>query len=519
MFKVRSWWELCLILSLMLVLAGCFGGSDGSGESGDSVDSDYHISGTVVDGETGEGLEGISIKVETESDEDKMVYTNEDGVWEVSGLDGEVELIPVKEGFIFEPESIIVRGEDSSLKFNAFSGENIQIEMQAMNDAPSDPLNDWMDEKTKEFEQETGIEVEFTEISWGEEMQRIPLALEDGEGPNVMQVGTTQNAFFADVGGVLEIDIDEFGGEDNFIPGIWDYTELEGKHYGVPWFAETRIFYYNTEMFAEAGLEGPPETWDELVAVGEQITDEHGEGSAIAVAGTEAWDLIHNWSILLWSYGGEFLNDNNSEAVFNGESGIETLEYYVDLFDKELATDECLEYNQPQVDSDFINGDVAMAFMGPWNVIDIEEENPDLPYSVARPPAGSVGRQAILGGSNLIIRENGASEGEIVASKAWIKFLLRDEQQVDYNQLVAMLPVVESAYEDSYYQEPEWQEFKDTLEHTRTYPSIPVWMDIEQSIVDKYIDILETYSEGDYSKNTVGDNLNEAAKEVDELLN
>ncbi len=406
----------------------------------------------------------------------------------------------------------------SLLIFASISAGAVTIKMQAMGNAPSEPHQQWMEEKAREFEAETGIKVEFNEISWGEEMQRIPLAITTGEGANVMQVGTTQNPFFAGTGGLLQIDMAEFGGEDAFMPANLKSTQLNGTSYGVPWFAETRVLFYNTEMFAEAGVKNPPQSWDELVAVGEKIIATHGKGSAIAIAGTSAWDLIHNWAILLWSFGGDMLNENNTEAVFNSEAGVKAMKYYVDLVDKGLASEACAEYNQPQVDAAFANGDVAMAIMGPWNIADIKDQNPGLPYAVAEPPAGPAGRAAFSGGSNLVIRANAPNE-EVEASKKWVNFLISDEVIIDYTKnLTNMLPAKETAFADPYYETDTMKVFKKSLAYATAYPPLVEWAEIEQAIVNNYNNVLTDYVNGDYDKTTAKKYLDSAASDVTGLL-
>lgn len=270
-------------------------------------------------------------------------------------------------------------------------------------------------------------------------------------------------------------------------------------------------------MFEEAGVE-PPETWEELLYVGEKIVEVHGEGKAISLAGTAAWDLIHNWAIILWSQGGEMLNEDNSKALFNSDAGYRAMEYYVELFKRDLAAKANAEYNQPQADAAFTNGDVAMYFMGPWNIAGIENDNPDLPYGVVQPPTGPAGKASFSGGSNLVIRNN-ASKEEIKAAKAWIKFLLREENLIDYTKnLSHMLPTKVEAFNDFYYNSGVWKTFKTTLDYATAYPPIVPWGQIEGAIVSNYKNVLSDYVNGLYDENTVKHYLGEAAAEVDYIL-
>ena len=115
------------------------------------------------------------------------------------------------------------------------------------------------------------------------------------------------------------------------------------------------------------------------------------------------------------------------------------MKWYVGLVANGYADEACAEYNQPQADSAFINGNVAMCFMGPWNIANIEVENPDLNYDVVEPPAGlqvgllSQGKQFSYSQSQFQSR----------SSKEMDQIPLEKQKLVDYTQnLSHMLPAL-----------------------------------------------------------------------------
>lgn len=398
--------------------------------------------------------------------------------------------------------------------FSIASGTEILF--WAMDNAPSALHVAWMQEKAAEFEAKTGIKVVFEEIGWGDG-PRIMNALITGEGAHVFQLGTTWNPQYAETDGLVEIDINEFGGADRFFAANLESTTLNGKYYGVPWFAETRVLFYNTKMFEEAGVR-PPQTYEQLLEVGKKIIEVHGEGRAIATAGTAAWDLIHNWAIILWAHGGDMLNEDNTEAIFNSAAGVRAMNYWVSLVDTGLASKACAEYNQPQADAAFISGETAMAFMGPWNIADIAHDNPDLPYFVVEPPAGPYGRAAFSGGSNLAIRSN-ASKEEIEAAKEWVKFLVSDDVLADYTKnLTNMIPANKYALNDPYYDTEIWRTFIKALGYAKAYPPIPEWGQIESIIQTNFGNVLTDYVDGRFSNITSKGYLDAAAAEVNAVL-
>jgi len=403
----------------------------------------------------------------------------------------------------------------SMLVVASVSALAIEITFWTMDNAPSVEQVAWMEAKAADFEAQTGIKVNYEEVGW--DMQAINNAIATGEGAQVFQVGTTQNAMYAATGQLVELNIDEFGGADRFAEASLASTMYNGGYYGVPWFAETRCLYYNTEMLDQAGVE-PPQTWDEVKEVGQQIVGEFGEGSAIAIAGTAAWDLQHNYAILLWSFGGEWLNEDNSRAIFGSQAGYDAMDYWVSLVDEGLADRACAEYNQPQADAAFINGDAAMGILTPNQISQIAHDNPDLQYDIVEPPAGPEGRAAFAGGSNLVIRSSARAE-EIEAAKAWVKFLLRDENLLSYNQdLTKFLPATVDALEDPFYDEHPMSVFKKTLGYATAYPSIPEWGEIEVTYRTYASQVLTDYINGNFDENTSKEYMDAAAAEVSSIL-
>ncbi|NLW56797.1 MAG: sugar ABC transporter substrate-binding protein [Firmicutes bacterium] len=391
----------------------------------------------------------------------------------------------------------------------------VTITFWAMTNAPDEVHIPWVEGKAAEFERQTGIKVNFEQIGWDDAWQKITTAFVTGEGADVFQVGTTWNPQFAAAGGLEELNIAEFGGKDAFMKANFESTTYKGKCYGVPWFAETRALFYNVDMFNKAGVQ-PPKTHDELLKVSAKIVETFGEGSAIALAGTNAWDLLHNWSIILWANGGQLLTNDNKYAMFNNEAGVSAMKWYVDLVRKGYASKACAEYNQPQADAAFVNGNVAMCYMGPWNIANIELENPSLNYGVVEPPAGPKGKASFSGGSNLAILKASRNKE---AAKAWIKFLLKTENMVEYTRdLTHMLPAQVEVFADPYYDSGVWKTFKTTLEYATAYPTLGVWGDIENAVQQEFAGVLAAYVNGTYDENTVKLYLNRAADKVNEAL-
>ena len=89
-------------------------------------------------------------------------------------------------------------------------------------------------------------------------------------------VGTTWMGEFAGLGGLDPTPSNIDGSQ--FFEGAWNTTVVDGTSYAVPWYVETRLVYYRTDLAEEGGVTEPPATWDELKALAEGI---QGAGRAV----------------------------------------------------------------------------------------------------------------------------------------------------------------------------------------------------------------------------------------------
>ncbi len=140
------------------------------------------------------------------------------------------------------------------------------------------------------FAEQSGADVRF--LSAGDDIAAfVGPRIEGGDPPDVAmlpQPGVLQS--FADQGDLIPIE-DVAGDEvdQNFSATAREVGSADGELYGV-WFktAQKSTVWYNTNVFADAGVE-PPATWDELLATGQTISDSGVE--PYSIGGADGWTL------------------------------------------------------------------------------------------------------------------------------------------------------------------------------------------------------------------------------------
>ena len=121
--------------------------------------------------------------------------------------------------------------------------------------------------------------------------------------------------------------------EAEFFP-IVEAMKREGQYYGLPTAVRSLALFYNKKLFAEAGVAEPPNTLEELVAVGKKIA-KHDAGGNLTVAGMTL-DMAgqdHHWwrEVLVRQFGGVPYSEDGKTVAYNDAAGAKALAFYTGL--------------------------------------------------------------------------------------------------------------------------------------------------------------------------------------------
>ena len=120
-----------------------------------------------------------------------------------------------------------------------------------------------------------GVTVELVELADADLKQKVQAGLVSGDLPDVFQwYGGTFMGPLVEAGVVHPLN-DYFAEAGDWQDGLndsWaDNFTFDGKTYGVPLDSSIVTLYYNTELLAQAGLEGAPESWEEMLDYAEKL--------------------------------------------------------------------------------------------------------------------------------------------------------------------------------------------------------------------------------------------------------
>src|SRR5450756_2022632 len=110
-----------------------------------------------------------------------------------------------------------------------------------------------------------GTTVNVTPVDWGQAVAKLQTAIAGHQTPDVSQMGTDMMGQFAATR-ALEAVPANFQAS-TFFQSAWNTNIVNGTVYGVPWYVETRLLYYRTDIAQKAGITSPPATWDDLMTM------------------------------------------------------------------------------------------------------------------------------------------------------------------------------------------------------------------------------------------------------------
>ncbi|MFD6416561.1 extracellular solute-binding protein [Streptomyces sp. NPDC060194] len=288
------------------------------------------------------------------------------------------------------------------------------------------------------FEQQhKDLKLDIQIQEWDGIGEKVTAALASTDAPDVIEVGNTQVAQYAASGGLTDL-TDRTGdlSGDDWLPGLAEPGKIDGKQFGIPWYAANRVVIYHKELFEKARITAPPKTRAEWIDATEKL--DKGKTQGIYLPG-------QNWYTLagfIWDEGGDLAVEDGGtwKGALDTPEALAGMEFYGQLQALGKGPKDSDEAKPPQAEV-FAKGDVAQVISVPGGAKIIEEQNPQLagklgffpiPGKTADKP-GSV----FTGGSDLIIP---AASAHQKGAYEVVKALAGEKWQTDMAKTMSYVP-------------------------------------------------------------------------------
>ena len=188
-----------------------------------------------------------------------------------------------------------------------------------------------------DFTAKTGHEVEWVTLEENVLRQRVTTDITTKGGQfDIMTIGMYETPIWGQNGWLVPLD--DLGAEydvDDILPAMRGGLSHDGTLYAAPFYGESSMIMYRTDLMEAAGLEMPEApTWDFVADAARAMTDKDNEIYGICLRGKAGWG--ENMAFLTATanaFGARWFDDN-WQAQFDSPEWNEALTFYLDLMNE-----------------------------------------------------------------------------------------------------------------------------------------------------------------------------------------
>lgn len=307
--------------------------------------------------------------------------------------------------------------------------------------------------------------------------QKLQQMLQSGKGVDVLEVRDITVGPFSNNGWLYDLTDDVSGWS-----GWGDLTENakaasvadDGKSYFVPYGFYGLSLFYRTDLVAEAGFDGPPNSWTGLLEQASAIQDPSknvygyafrggANANSNVVAAIEAYvidDLNVDDAFLM----------NDGTTMFAAPEAQQAVEDYFALFEQ-ASPPSAVSWGYPEMVAGFTNGSTAFLLQDPEVIATVQESSltedqwDTAPLLVG--PSGKAAQPLAVAGWG--VAEN--SENKEAAVKL-VEFLSSADPATEFAQANSLVPIIASAADDEFYSTGPWTSYVTMTENPDTYINV-----------------------------------------------
>lgn len=254
--------------------------------------------------------------------------------------------------------------EPTTLTFwNGFTSTDGEVLQQIVDDFNAS--NEW------------NITIEMDVMPWATFNEKLPAAIAAGNAPDFVLCSSGYYAPYVEAGSFQDVsdfyELPEVNADD-FDKNVVDLLYYDDLCVGVPMQMVSHYFYWDKDLYEAAGLdpESPPETFEELVENAKLLTDKSKNQYGFCVPVNNNVTAQYT----MYAYGDGYVNEDETEAVFNSEENVKAFETLKTLY-------ECSPKDSD--DNTYISGQLAQFINGPWIINGLREN--EINYGVKAVPA------------------------------------------------------------------------------------------------------------------------------------
>jgi ABC-type glycerol-3-phosphate transport system substrate-binding protein len=191
-----------------------------------------------------------------------------------------------------------------------------------------------MQKYSSKFEEATGIKLKWLVLEENVLRQRVTTDISTKGGQfDIVTIGMYETPIWGKAKWLLPFDdVPASYGLDDVLPTVRNGLSYDGKLYSLPFYAESTMTFYRTDLFEKAGLKMPDKpTWSQIAEFAAKLDDKAHGNYGLCIRGQPGWG--ENMAIvgLLGNVWGGQLFDTKWKPGYNSDAWKQAVKFYVDV--------------------------------------------------------------------------------------------------------------------------------------------------------------------------------------------
>lgn len=329
----------------------------------------------------------------------------------------------------------------------------------------------------QDFEKEhPNIKVELISPPTEQADQKIQQMLQSGSGVDVLEVRDLTVGPFSNNGWLYDMapDLKNWDGLDKLTDQAQKFTiNADGKSYFIPYGFYGLSLFYRTDLVKQAGFEGAPKSWEDLVEQAAKIQNpaQNRYGYAFRGGPNSAGQLMS----ILEAYNADNLDVANAYKVKSGKTIFTTpesqtaLDKYVELY-KTGSPESSVSWGYAEMVQGFTNGSTAFLLQDPEVIATVKESSlTEDQWGVAPNPVGPTGKATWpMATAGWGVTQFSKHKAEAVELVKW----LAGDPSTTFAKENSLVPILQAAGEDEFFKTGPWAAYVEMTSNPDTWISV-----------------------------------------------
>src|SRR3954468_20361382 len=269
------------------------------------------------------------------------------------------------------------------------------------------------------------IHVNMNVYQWADFFQKLPAAVQSGNGPDVSVMHIDDIPTQAAQRVIIPIDAIANSlklDQSQFSPAVWKGGMYQDKRYGIPIDVHDLGLYVNQDLLDKAGVSAVPTDENSYMDALDKLKAKGIAGSWVSpFQFTGAFMFMS----LLWQFGGDLYDADVTKATWDSDAGVKALTWMLDLIKHGYSPKNVGQ------DADYIalkNSKNAFNWQGIWQVDDARKQT----AKIVTAPLPKIGSQGGVWGNShqFVLPKNGSNDpNKQAAARFFIHWFTSNEAE------------------------------------------------------------------------------------------